>query len=369
MNTADIFSTEQKREIGKAYFFNHDADNDKKNYGLKLIIDAHSEKDPEATYIVARLLLDGVLKSSSSDQQEYALTLMCSSANSGCIQARAFLNAYCEERYQEEHDDIQVAEPNGALVDFDGKPIKINRQGLFTPIDAVLENEGGSNILTLSANIMFLYGEEIANPEKFEQSVYDGILAWQGEYEVFGGQKIKIRIHLTNDDNVFDNLLIMPITGEIGATIQSVSNAIGTKKSKLQVSDVMMNKRSFATSGLRWTVNSRKIICLQSRDGRFDDYEEIMHVTKHEFGHALGLGDLYASAVDSLSGVEKGTYAELDSYVINDKFYNLVMCDHHGPISNNDIEMVVLAFRENKMQLFQPSRLKGKISSALGKGN
>ena len=28
MNTADIFSTEQKREIGKAYFFNHDADND-----------------------------------------------------------------------------------------------------------------------------------------------------------------------------------------------------------------------------------------------------------------------------------------------------------------------------------------------------
>ena len=94
-----------------------------------------------------------------------------------------------------------------------------------------------------------------------------------------------------------------------------------------------------------------------------------MHVTKHEFGHALGLGDLYASAVDSLSGVEKGTYAELDSYVINDKFYNLVMCDHHGPISNNDIEMVILAFRENKMQLFQPSRLKGKISSALGKGN
>lgn len=220
-----------------------------------MIIDAHSEKDPEATYIVARLLLDGVLKSSSSDQQEYALTLMCSSANSGCIQARAFLNAYCDERYQEEHDDIQVAEPNGALVDFDGKPIKINRQGLFTPIDAVLENEGGSNILTLSANIMFLYGEEIANPEKFEQSVYDGILAWQGEYEVFGGQKIKIRIHLTNDDNVFDNLLIMPITGEIGATIQSVSNAIGTKKSKLQVSDVMMNKRSFATSGLKWTVN------------------------------------------------------------------------------------------------------------------
>ena len=362
-------SAEILREVGKNCFFNCNGDTQKRGEGIQALIKAQSLGDPEATYIVARLIIDGVLKSSAKDQQEYALTLMCSSANSGCIQARAFLNAYCEERYQDEHDDIRVVEPSGALVDFDGKPIKINRQGLFTPIDAVLENEGGLNVLNLSINVMFVYREEINDPEKFEQAVYDGILAWQGDYEVFGGQKLKVQIHLTNDDNIFDNLLIMPITGEIGATIQSVSNAIGTKKSKLQVSDVMMNKRSFATSGLRWTVNSRKIICLQSRDGRFDDYEEIMHVTKHEFGHALGLGDLYASAVDSLSGVEKGTYAELDSYVINDKFYNLVMCDHHGPISNNDIEMVVLAFRENKMQLFQPSRLKGKISSALGKGN
>lgn len=366
---SENISAEILREIGKNCFFNCNGDTQKRSEGIQALIKAQSLGDPEATYIVARLILDRVLKSSANDQQEYALTLMCSSANSGCIQARAFLNAYCEERYQEEHDDIQVAEPNGALVDFDGKPIKINRQGIFTPIDAVLENEGGLNVLNLSINVMFLYGEEINYPEKFEQAVYDGILAWQGDYEVFGGQKLKVQIHLTNDDNIFDNLLIMPITGEIGATIQSVSNVIGTKKSKLQVSDVMMNKRSFATSGLKWTVNSRKIICLQSRDGRFDDYEEIMHVTKHEFGHALGLGDLYASTVDSLDGVEKGTYTELDSYVINDKFYNLVMCDHHGPISNNDIEMVVLAFRENKMQLYQPSRLKGKISSALGKGN
>lgn len=297
------------------------------------------------------------------------MTLMCSSANSGYIQARAFLNAYCEERYQEEHDDLQVIESNDTLVDFDGKPIKLNRQGVFTPIDAVLENENGLNVLTLSANVVFFYGEEIAAPEKFEQAVYDGILAWQGEYEVFGGQKLKLQIHLTNDDNVFDNLIILPITGKIGATLQSVSNVIGTKKSKLQVSELMMNKRSFATSGLKWKVNSRKIICIQSRDGKFDDYEEIMHVTKHEFGHALGLGDLYASAVDSLPGVEKGTYSELDSYVINDRFYNLVMCDYHGPISNNDIEMVILAYKENKMQLYQPSRLKDKISSALGRGN
>lgn len=90
---------------------------------------------------------------------------------------------------------------------------------------------------------------------------------------------------------------------------------------------------------------------------------------RHEFGHVLGLGDLYASAVDDLPGVEQGTYPELDSYVITGKRYNLVMCDHYGPISNNDIEMVLLAFRDNKPQLYQPDKLYGVISDALGKGN
>ena len=45
------------------------------------------------------------------------------------------------------------------------------------------------------------------------------------------------------------------------------------------------------------------------------------------------------------------------------------MCDHHGPISNNDIEMVVLAFRENRMQNYQPGKFRKEISDALGRGN
>lgn len=370
MNADNDFSTEMKREMGKAYFFNYGLDCEKRCYGLRLIIDACAEDDPEAAYIVARLILDGVLKSSASNQQERALTLMCLSANSGFVQARAFLNKYCEERYQEKHGHLQATtESKDTLVDFDGKPIKINRQGVFTPTDAVLKNENGLNVLTLSTNILFLYGEGIVDSEKFEQAVLDGILAWQGEYEVFGGQKLTVRIHLTNEKNIFDSLFIIPVTGEITATFQSVISTIGTKRSKQELADMMINKRSFATTGFRWTANSRKTIFLQSENGRFDDYEEIMHVAKHEFGHAIGLGDLYQSPPDLLNGVETGTYAELDSYVIRDKFYNLVMCDHHGPISNNDIEMVILAFRENRMQLFQPGRLKGKISSALGKGN
>ena len=132
---------------------------------------------------------------------------------------------------------------------------------------------------------------------------------------------------------------------------------------------MITSKRSFVTMGLKWSANSRKIICVHSENGKFDDYNEIMHVAKHKFGHALGLWDLYESKSDQLSDVGKGTYYELDGYCMTDKFYNLVMCDHHGPISNNDVEMVLLAFRENKTQLYQPIKFKGKISNALGKCN
>jgi hypothetical protein len=44
------------------------------------------------------------------------------------------------------------------------------------------------------------------------------------------------------------------------------------------------------------------------------------------------------------------------------------MSDERGIISNNDIEMVLLAFSENCMQCYQP-RGKMQISEALGKGN
>ena len=92
-------------------------------------------------------------------------------------------------------------------------------------------------------------------------------------------------------------------------------------------------------------------------------------MAKHEFGHVLGLGDLYFSPKDGLYGVQKDEYPELESYRINDRMFYLVMCDHHAPVSNNDIEMVILAFSENRKQNYQMQKGKGEISKALGKGN
>ena len=42
MRASSEFSPEQAREVGKSYFFNNAGDSEKKNYGLKLILQAES---------------------------------------------------------------------------------------------------------------------------------------------------------------------------------------------------------------------------------------------------------------------------------------------------------------------------------------
>lgn len=359
-------SPEIFREIGKSLL--NSTDPTQRSAGVSNILKAYSGGDPEATYIVGELMLRGVLKPAAGDPEEHALSILCGAAQKGNIQARALLNAHCISRYSKE---IQAsATKTGPLVDFDAKPIKVKRTGILTPIDAVLEYAAGVNTLTLSANIEFWCDDYLDDPEGFENAVIDGIMLWQGEYTVFGNQTLQVIVNLTNEDRVWDNVIVLPMTDEISEAALKFSNAIGTQKNKERVNSIITSKRSFAVPGFRkWSTRSRKLIYVLSENGKFDDFEEIKHVAKHEFGHALGLGDLYESRSDNLSGVSKGTYSELDGFYLTNKFYNLVMCDHHGPISNNDIEMVVLAFRENKAQLYQPGNFKGVISKALGRGN
>ena len=257
----------------------------------------------------------------------------------------------------------------GPLKDFDGKVIKISRKGLLTPIDAELKYENGINILTFSVNIQVWYGEYGINEELFERAVIDGIREWAGNYEVFGGQKLTVRVNVTSEDRMFDNVFVIQLADDLHEDAENLLKLARDGKAKSQMQDTLKSYRSFATAGAKWTTTSRKMIVMQSKDHRFDDYEELKAVAKHEFGHALGLGDLYCSPDDDLEGLEEGGFWETDSYYINNKNYHLVMCDHHGPISNNDIEMVVLAFRDNKMQNYQLGKFGKEISDALGKGN
>ncbi len=342
---------------------------EKRRRGLQLLSEAAEMKDPEACFLIADLSLRGVIKSKDKDPEKTALLLMTVAANRGSAQARAYLNRYCERRYTSVFAKRAKRQAKDCLLDHNGEPIRIDRRGIRTPIDAVLTTENGRHTLTLSVNVQVPLDECITDPAVLNKAVVNGLRAWEGSYQVFGGQELQVRLNITGKDRLYDHLMIVPVTKEVQKLLGATGRLLAGEDGQQAVTSFLKPRRSFIMFRKGWSVTSRKIIYLFSSSGRFDEYDELMHVVKHEFGHALGLGDLYAEDAKSFKGVAKGTYAELDSYAITDKIYNLVMCDHHGPISNNDIEMVLLAFSKNKAQLYQKRRKKDQISEALGKGN
>ncbi len=363
-------SPEGMREMGKRLFFGAENTSEEKKEGLQLLIRAQKAGDGEAEYLIGRLVLDGLLGISGGDPKAFGLAYISNSEKRGYLPARAFLNRYFAEAYEEEIASRlrQDCEPH-PLTDFNGKVIRIDRKGLLTPIDARLEFIGGKNVLTLSANIQLVeLGDEVADYDRLLQAVISGIKDWEGEYEVFGGQKLTVCIELTFEKRLFDNVTVIPLTDDLAKNTADMAEKLYSKSNKAV--SLLRSNRSFASVGMkRWSVRSRKLIFIQSERGEFTEYEEIRHVSKHEFGHALGLGDLYKSVSDGLAGVEKGQFKDIDCFHISNNVYNLVMCDHHAPVSNNDIEMVVLAFRGNRAQSFQRGSFGSKISEALGKGN
>lgn len=370
MSAKRMSDAEVLLELGKEYFFNSDGDRDKRNLGLRFLKEAYYRRDLEASYLIAYLLLHRVLGACNGDSEEVALSLLHRLSKSGHIRAKILLDNYCRFRYRKQFGDASLPRvTHCGLTDYSGKLIKIKRNGLFTPVKAVLERRDDRNVLTISLNVMFIFTDELCNTDRFKRAVIDGIRRWKGDYTVFGGQQLHVDVCVTTEDRLLGSLFVVPVSNALETATRTMANTVATKKRKAFLDSIFTGKRSFVVSGLMWSVASPKMIYMMSRNGRFDNYHELLHTAKHEFGHSLGLGDLYCSEVDQLPGVPKGTYPELDCYAISDKLYNLVMCDSDGPISNNDMEMVLLAFRDNKIQLYQTRKRREKVSAALGRGN
>jgi hypothetical protein len=85
---------------------------------------------------------------------------------------------------------------------------------------------------------------------------------------------------------------------------------------------------------------------------------------QHEFGHWLGLQDAYdtpTQPINPLTGVPVGVYPDYDQ--------NSSIMDNASKASNNDIEMVVLAFQTGIRQNYQHQFFYEDISEAMGRGN
>ena len=205
------YTAEEKRELAKSYRFKENATDEERERGLDLMWEAHLDDDPEALFWIAWWLMNGYVKlQDDNDPVEYALYCMRRSAVKGDLHARRDLEEYCRMRYEELMKDQPKIE--GPLVDFLGKRIRISRKGLRAPVDVTLDYKNGQNILTIRADVKFLYSDELPNKHLFESAVCMGFREWEGDYTVFGGQKLRVRVDVIKRKRRWDVLLVLPVT-------------------------------------------------------------------------------------------------------------------------------------------------------------
>lgn len=124
--------------------------------------------------------------------------------------------------------------------------------------------------------------------------------------------------------------------------------------------------------GDTWSQAKMKYIMLNLNGKSF---EEVKSVAAHEFGHNLGLKDAYGAA--KCNHEYAPTMIDFNNPQNNEIWYERsgTPCDSRGLImwmegyaSANDIEMVLQAFIDNKIQFFVPYGKKQHISKAIKSG-
>jgi hypothetical protein len=255
-----------------------------------------------------------------------------------------------------------------ALIDFKGKPLRLHKTGIRYPVDAVLTEEDGENVLTLTARINFidfLMLEQGGIPAAYKDAVLAGFRDWSGSYLVFRDQPLSVVVNVNETESIVDTIFVYVLDQEAS---NGMRDQYGRMKLR-QAEAFMANARSSATIGpkvLEWRSWFPKSIYLFQND--LSDLERGRTVARHEFGHMLGIGDLYRDYSTGLRGVEGDKYPDLAPYFRGKATFDMVMCNN-GAVTNNDIEMVLLAFREGRMQNYQKKKKSDKLSAALGRGN
>ncbi len=372
-------------QIGRDMYFRENGQGNSHERGWQFLNKACEDGHVEAMYLIGytayvnpfseQLTIRDKNGNKSVLTKAQGWDMICEAAKKGSVQAKYFMDrVYGKEFFAKaEACGEQPAETSGGatgpLKDFDGKRIQIRREGVLTPVDAVLEYKDGVNILTFSLNLKFLYIDEFAEKPVFEDAVRAGIKAWEGTYTVFGGQKVRLRINLTEEDRLLDNVVFIPCTETLKDALRDVADAtenIGLLKKKHHQLEHFIGAM---VGPVKWTVHSRKAVVIRPANGNLSDWETVMNIVRHEFGHVLGIGDLYKDHGQGFDGILPGKYYDLDPFYVAEGKYDLIMCDINGKISDNDIEMVILAFSENRMQLYQAAQRGDVISKAIGHGN
>lgn len=275
--------------------------------------------------------------------------------------AVAYIEELCSEAYEEYVRSRSFAAVRGPLTADGEKPFTLKRSGHFDPVKASLTYENGINILRLRVNVRFFIDHE--NGEIWRTHILTGFKRWEGEYSVFGGQRVKVEIEVDTDGHLYDSILICYADAEVAETAGKVAGKLNADISKAKL---LAAQRAFAAVGFKkWRPAFPKVVTLFPKS--VVSAKRISDICGHEFGHILGLGDMYADGELMMPGAEPCD--DIAPYRLWGKKYRMIMCDENAPVRNNDMEMVLLAFKTGKQQNYQRIKKEDKLSEALGRWN
>lgn len=271
--------------------------------------------------------------------------------------ARLALNALCSKLIAE-YSTGEVK--TGELRDYDGNIVAFDRRDI--PVCARLIFDGQKSVMDIRLNIVQRNMADMSLT-KPARAVIQGIKQWQGSYRVFGGYPLEIRISCTYELRRSKSLIINVLDDETTDSVGSMLSKLG-KRGKRGAEILNARRQSAAVIGNTWRPSGVKYINIYEKD--LLSVPRCKYLLRHEFGHVLGLDDMYAEAADGRAGV-KEVYPDIEMLRIRGSIFNMVMCSADAPVTFKDAEMALLAYRDGEIQRFQPRNGKGDISRALRK--
>lgn len=240
---------------------------------------------------------------------------------------------------------------------------------MFYPVNMELCEENGRNYLHISMKSFFAAALDQDSLEilEWKECIFKGFSEWAGEYTVFGGQQLTVTVTVMEADS--PSIDTVPILCLSETKAKEFIAQYTASNQRADIEKALLAQRSFSTTMIEgvvsWTsILPRYIVLMPSA---FDSEITLKRTAKHEFGHILGLGDSYKDSALGYQGV--GMYHDILPYYREHGGFDMVM-DNCGPVRNNDIEMVILAFFTNQFQDFQSHKnATAHISNALGRGN
>lgn len=230
------------------------------------------------------------------------------------------------------------------------------------PVNAVLDRTSYGYCLTLQAKVRFTdlrWKKDGASLRQNKNKVLAGFRSWKGSYLLQSGETLAVRVYLQETKKRHGAVKVLFYDGGSlkGAEILAGKGKLGKKIARA------LRTPGFALAAWKpenWRPWKNAPVGIRTDMERFPADE----LSRHEFGHVLGLGDLYRDPLLGLNGITGSAAEYFLSCRKQNGRYHAVM-DDNGPVTDTDAEMMLLAQTSGRFQQYQKQNGKGTVSAVI----